>query len=123
MLCKPIIGNCGKGRLFNYRLDQDGKAQAKASDAVMPYIRNITKNDRKVAHSLRSNFKDLIRDLEIPKELNDFITGRAQGDVAGKYGPGPAMSKRLEWEYTNSTGIWRSTKISIRDECIMNCIL
>ncbi len=95
-ILKPIIGNGGEGRLFNYRVDQDGKAQAKASDAVMPYIRKITTNDRKVAHSLRGNFKDLIRDLEIPKELNDFLTGHAQGDVAGKYGQGPAMSKRLE---------------------------
>jgi integrase len=93
---KPIIGSGSDSRLFDYRIDQDGKAQAKASDAVMPYIRKVTNNDRKVAHSLRGNFKDLIRDLEIPKEHNDFITGHAQGDIAGKYGQGPAISKRLE---------------------------
>ena len=95
-ISKPIIGNGGEGRLFDYRIDQDGKAQAKASDAVMPYIRRITSNDRKAAHSLRGNFKDLIRELEISKENNDFITGHAQGDVAGKYGHGPSMTKRLE---------------------------
>ena len=93
---KPILGNGGKGRLFNYRIDQDGKAQAKASDSVMPYIRNVTKNDRKVAHSIRGNFKDFIRDLGVSKEINDFITGHAQGDVAGRYGKGPSMDKRLE---------------------------
>ena len=93
---KPILGNGGEGRLFKYRKDRDGKAQAKASDAVMPYIRQVTQNDRKVAHSLRGNFKDLIRDLEVSKEINDFITGHAAGDVAGKYGQGPSMSKRLE---------------------------
>ena len=93
---KPILGNGGEGRLFNYRIDQDGKAQAKASDAVMPLIRQVTSNDRKVAHSLRGNFKDLVRDLEVSKEINDFITGHAQGDVAGKYGAGPSLNKRLE---------------------------
>jgi hypothetical protein len=93
---KPLLGNGGEGRLFNYRIDQDGKAQAKASDAVMLCIRNVTKNDRKVAHSLRGNFKDLIRDLGVSKENNDFITGHAQGDVAGRYGEGPSMDKRLE---------------------------
>ena len=93
---KPIIGNGGEGRLFNYRIDQDGKAQAKASDAVMALIRKVTSNKRKVAHSLRGNFKDLVRELEVTKEINDFITGHAQGDVAGKYGAGPSMQKRLE---------------------------
>ena len=62
----------------------------------MPYIRQVTSNDRKVAHSLRGNFKDLVRDLEVSKEINDFITGHAQGDVAGKYGAGPSLNKRLE---------------------------
>ena len=93
---KPILGNGGEGRLFDYRIDQDGKAQAKASDAVMPYIRKVTKNDRKVAHSIRGNFKDFIRDLGVSKEINDFITGHAQGDVAGRYGKGPSMDKRRE---------------------------
>jgi hypothetical protein len=39
-ILKPILGNGGEGRLFDYRIDQDGKAQAKASDAVMPIPRN-----------------------------------------------------------------------------------
>jgi len=95
-ILKPILGNGGEGRLFTYRIDQDGKAQAKASDAVMPYIRSVTQNDRKVAHSIRGNFKDFIRDLGVSKEINDFITGHAQGDVAGRYGKGPSMDKRLE---------------------------
>ena len=30
------------------------------------------------------------------KETNDFITGHAQGDVAGRYGKGPSLSKRAE---------------------------
>jgi hypothetical protein len=30
------------------------------------------------------------------KELNDFITGYASGDVAGKYGAGVSLQKRYE---------------------------
>jgi integrase len=93
---KPMLNTKGQGRVFTYRLDRDGKAQAAASDAVMPLIRKITNDDRKVAHSLRGNFKDALRELEVSKELNDFITGHAQGDVGGKYGEGPSLKKRVE---------------------------
>ena len=92
----PMLKERGQGRVFNYRVDRDGKAQAAASDAVMPLIRKITKDDRKVAHSLRGSFKDALRELEVSKELNDFITGHAQGDVGGRYGEGPSLKKRKE---------------------------
>lgn len=93
---KPMLNTKGQGRVFTYRIDRDGKAQAAASDAVMPLIRKITNDDRKVAHSLRGNFKDALRELEVSKELNDFITGHAQGDVGGMYGEGPSLKKRIE---------------------------
>lgn len=93
---KPMLAERGQDRVFNYRVDRDGKAQAAASDALMPLIRSVTKDDRKVAHSLRSNFKDALRELEVSKELNDFITGHAQGDVGGRYGEGPSIAKRAE---------------------------
>ena len=57
-IIKPMLAKRGQGRVFTYRIDRDGKAQAAASDAVMPPIRKITTDDRKVAHSLRGNFKD-----------------------------------------------------------------
>lgn len=93
---KPMLSKRGQGRVFNYRIDRDGKAQAAASDAVMRVIRMVTSDDRKTAHSLRGNFKDALRELEVSKELNDFITGHAQGDVGGKYGEGPSLKKRQE---------------------------
>ena len=95
-ITKPMLSQRGTGRVFAYRRDRDGKAQAAASDALMPLIRKITKDDRKVVHSLRGNFKDALRELEVSKEMNDFITGHAQGDVGGKYGEGPSMRKRAE---------------------------
>ena len=93
---KPLLGNGGEGRLFDYRIDKYGKAQAKASDAVMTLIRQVTQDPMKVAHSLRGNFKDFLRENGVGKEVNDFITGHGQGDVAGEYGEGPSMKKRLE---------------------------
>ena len=95
-IIQPMLGDRKQGRVFTYRIDKDGKAQAAASDAVMPLIRQVTNDDRKVAHSLRGNFKDALRELEVSKEINDFITGHAQGDVGGRYGEGPSMQKRLE---------------------------
>lgn len=93
---KPLLGNGGEGRLFTYTIDKHGKAQAKASGAMMTLIRKVTQDPLKVAHSLRGNFKDFLRENGVGKEVNDFITGHGQGDVAGEYGEGPSMKKRLE---------------------------
>ena len=76
--------------------DQDGKAQASASKALMPQIRKVTDDRRKTVHSLRGNFKDMLRDAGVSKEVNDFITGHGSGDVAGNYGSGPSLSVRKE---------------------------
>jgi len=85
----------GTGRLFDYAIGQDGKAQGAASKALMPLIRSAVGDDtRKVVHSLRSTFKDMMRDSGTPKELNDFITGHGSGDVAGDYGEGHALRLR-----------------------------
>ena len=94
-IIKPLLKARCKGRIFDYRT-HNGKAQAKASDALMPIIRKVTQNDRKVVHSLRGNFKDSVREAGYSKEINDFLTGHKQGDVAGGYGHGPSMEKRLE---------------------------
>lgn len=95
-IIKPLLGNGGQGRLFPYRLDKSGKAENSASKALMPLIRNVTSDDRKVVHSLRGNFKDFVRDIGVSKETNDFLTGHGQGDVAGRrYGQGPSMQVRL----------------------------
>ena len=83
-----------EGRLFSYSLDADGKAQTSASQRLMKYVRTVTKMETKVVHSLRGNLKDLLRDADVSKELNDFITGHSSGDVAGKYGSGFSLQKR-----------------------------
>jgi hypothetical protein len=37
-----------------------------------------------------------MRDAGVSKEVNDFITGHASGDVAGSYGSGPSLRVRKE---------------------------
>jgi len=85
------------GQMFpQFTRDRDGKAQASASKALMPLIRRVTDDRKKVVHSLRGNFKDMLRDAGVSKEVNDFITGHASGDVAGNYGVGPSLAIRKE---------------------------
>ena len=84
------------GRLFSYKLDADGKAQKEASKQLMRHVRRVSKMRTKAVHSLRGTFKDLLRDADVSKELNDFITGHAAGDVAGKYGSGFSLQRRYE---------------------------
>jgi site-specific recombinase XerD len=85
------------GQMFpEFTRDKDGKAQASASKALMPLIRRVTDDKAKVVHSLRGNFKDMLRDAGVSKEVNDFITGHASGDVAGQYGSGPSLRVRKD---------------------------
>lgn len=85
------------GQMFpEFTRDKDGKAQASASKALMPLIRKVTDDKAKVVHSLRGNFKDMLRDAGVSKEVNDFITGHASGDVAGNYGSGPSLRVRKD---------------------------
>jgi integrase len=83
-------------RLFpSFTTNTDGKTTS-ASEVLMGYIRKVTTDPLKVVHSLRGGFKDKLRDVGVSKETNDFITGHASGDVAGKYGAGPSLSVRFE---------------------------
>lgn len=95
--CLDWVKTGKKGQLFpQFTRDKDGKAQASASKALMPLIRRVTDDKSKVVHSLRGNFKDMLRDAGVSKEVNDFITGHASGDVAGAYGDGPSLKVRKE---------------------------
>ena len=76
--------------------DRDGKTQSQSSKALMLLLRKVTSHKRKVVHSLRGNFKDMLRDAGVSKEVNDFITGHDSGDVAGSYGAGPSLRVRKE---------------------------
>lgn len=85
------------GAMFpEFPRDRDGKTQNTSSRKLMEFVRQVTSNRRKVVHSLRGNFKDMLRDAGVSKEFNDFITGHDAGDVAGSYGSGPSLKVRKE---------------------------
>ncbi|KMW58438.1 Integrase [Candidatus Rhodobacter oscarellae] len=85
------------GQMFpEFPRDRDGKTQSASSKALMPLIRRVSREKSKAVHSLRGNFKDMLRDAGVSKEINDFITGHSSGDVAGNYGNGPSLHVRKE---------------------------
>lgn len=85
------------GQMFpEFPRDRDGKTQSNSSKKLMPLVRRVTKEKAKAVHSLRGNFKDMLRDAGVSKEINDFITGHDAGDVAGSYGSGPSLRVRKE---------------------------
>ena len=89
--------NSPDGRLFDYTLDSDGKASRAASQACGRQLIKIEREGRQVTHSLRGNLKDLLKNAGVSKELNDYITGHSQGDVAGdRYGKGHSVELRYE---------------------------
>ncbi len=83
----------GTGRVFDYRLNREGKT-SDASSICSLLIRKVTADERKVFHSFRHTVKDLMRDAGVEKETQDYITGHASGDVAGRYGQGPSLQNR-----------------------------
>lgn len=117
----PLLQERGSGRLFDYRIDEDGKAQNAAGKRLAGYIDNVIEHPLKVLHSFRGTFKDMLKDSgvtstmvaqledgevtlpdiateinsgQISKELNDRLTGHVQKDVAGNYGLGHALIPR-----------------------------
>ena len=93
---EALLPATGSGRVFDFPIDADGKASSKISNKIMPWIRNITEDKMQVTHSLRGTLKDLLRDAGVTKEINDFITGHAAGDAAGRYGAGPSLQVRYD---------------------------
>ncbi|MDU8945550.1 tyrosine-type recombinase/integrase [Ovoidimarina sediminis] len=77
--------------------DLSGKLPLKVTqDALNAYIDKVNDAPEVSLHSLRHSFKDRARDPGIAKEIQDYITGHKQGDIAGSYGQGPSLKVRYE---------------------------
>ena len=61
-----------------------------------------------MVHSLRGNFKDLMRDANVTKENHDFMTGHGEGDAAGLYGIGPSLKARAAFNKASHPWITES---------------
>ena len=90
------IRKISHGRIFDYKLGKDGKAESDASKRLMKIIRSVTDDPQLVVHSLRGTFKDMLREVNVSKETNDFITGHGHGDTGGDYGKGPSIRARYD---------------------------
>ena len=73
----------GTGRLFDYKLNEDGLSSHDAGRAINPTLQKLVPHPQKMAHSFRGTLKELLRDAGVSKEISDFYTGHSSGDVAG----------------------------------------
>ena len=68
-----LLPKRGEGRIFSYALDKDGKAQNDAGKRLSRYIDNVTKDPRKVVHSFRGTFKDLLRNAGLTQDMMEKL--------------------------------------------------
>ena len=85
----------GTGRIFKYHINE-GKCSTSAGRAINPILHKLVPHKNKSAHSFRGTLKVLLRDADVSKEVNDYYTGHAQGDAAGKSYGGIGIVKRYE---------------------------
>jgi integrase len=105
------LPEAGTGRLFSFRLDQDGKAENAASKALMRHVKKVRDDPddrRHNIHALRHTFKDLLRDADVPAEVQDFILGHRGGGQGSRYGSGPSLKTKASWMENLDLGFLRS---------------
>ena len=85
-------------RLFSYGRDKkDGKAENKASLALMKHLRKINKSDKTFAvHGLRHTFTSMCRTEKVDWELREFIMGRGGKGEGANYGKPAHVKTSLE---------------------------
>lgn len=79
----------GRKRIFHKLVPSiDGKEGGNFTKWFGRYLRETCNvmDKRMVFHSFRHLFKEVLREVEIPKEINDALTGHESGDVGDKYG-------------------------------------
>jgi integrase len=83
-------------RLFTYLKDKDGKAENKASRALMAHCRKISSDSTFAVHGLRHTFNTLCRNASIDWELREFIVGRSGQGQGAKYGEAAHVATYLK---------------------------
>jgi len=86
---KPALNARGQMRLFPaLKPDKYGTETANWSKWFNRYLREVcgVEDRRVVFHSFRHSFKHYARELGIPKDVHDAITGHKSRDVADDYG-------------------------------------
>jgi integrase len=97
-------------RLFTYSKDKDGKAERKASEALMRHVRKVSRDETFALHGLRHTFASLCRNASIDWEQREFIAGRGGKGEGANYGEPaevPVNVKALcviDWSFLNGGG-------------------
>lgn len=80
------------------------------------YLRDVVKLDTQASpsHGFRHTFKTLCREVGIPKEVGDWITGHAAADVSDTYGANPLV--RMSEELKKFPSIARETGLLPRKQ-------
>jgi integrase len=66
-----------------------------ASATLNKWVRGIPLEH--TCHDLRHSVKDLLRDVQCPKDINDAITGHGKKDTGDGYGDGYSLTVKAEW--------------------------
>ena len=66
-----------------------------ASGALNSWIKRLPLSH--ACHELRHTMKDLLRDVQCPKDISDAITGHGTKDTGDGYGQGHNLRVKSEW--------------------------
>ena len=83
-------------RLFTYPRGKDGKAQNKASRALIAHCRKISTDTRFAIHGLRHTFNTMCRNALIDTEMREFIVGRGGDGEGANYGQAAHVSTYIK---------------------------
>jgi len=86
-----------KGRLFDYRKDDDGRCSTSIGHVINPVLDKLVPHPNKSIKSLRRTFKGAMRDLGVGEEVHDAITGHNQTINASRKSYG-GMGVRVKFE-------------------------
>ena len=73
-------------RLFTWSKDADGKAENKASRALMKHLRKVSTDDNFAVHGLRHTVTSMCRVNRMDWEMREFMLGRGGSGEGANYG-------------------------------------
>lgn len=85
----------GQRFAFPQYTSEDGCKATSASGALNAWVRRLPIEH--TCHELRHTIKDLLRDVQCPKDISDSITGHGTKDTGDGYGEGHSLKVKAEW--------------------------
>ena len=82
--------------LFTWTLDNDGKAENKASRDLMKHLRKVSTDDNFAVHGLRHTVTTMCRVVRMDWEMREFMLGRGVKGEGANYGKAAHIETNLE---------------------------